>query len=76
MRCAAAVRKVLGDEYGTPAQAALRFVLGNRDLASRVIGIAELTQLAEALEAVPQGPLPSAAISKLDELWANDFRTI
>ena len=42
MRCAAAVRKVLGDEYGTPAQAALRFVLGNRDLASRVIGIAEL----------------------------------
>ena len=41
VRCAAAVRKVLGDEYGTPAQAALRFVLGNRDLSSRVIGIAE-----------------------------------
>ena len=39
MRCAAAVRTALGDDYGTPAQAALRFVLGNRDLASRVVGI-------------------------------------
>ena len=31
VRCAAAVRAALGDDYGTPAQAALRFVLGNRD---------------------------------------------
>src|SRR5262249_40587676 len=29
VRCAAAVRAALGDGYGTPAQAALRFVLGN-----------------------------------------------
>ena len=28
VRCAAAVRTALGDTYGTPAQAALRFVLG------------------------------------------------
>jgi len=75
VRCAAAVRKTLGDDYGTPPQAALRFVLGNRDLASRVIGIAELKQLDEALEAVRQGPLPTAVISKLDGLWANDFKT-
>ena len=75
VRCAAAVRKVLGDEYGTPAQAALRFVLGNRDLSSRVVGISEIGQLDEALEAVRQGPLPTAAISKLDKLWANDFKT-
>jgi D-threo-aldose 1-dehydrogenase len=75
MRCATAVRHTLGDEHGTPAQAALRFTLGNRDLASRVIGIAELGQIDEALEAVRQGPLPTAAISKLDALWANDFQT-
>jgi D-threo-aldose 1-dehydrogenase len=75
VRCATAVRKVLGDQYGTPAQAALRFVLGNRDLASRVIGIAEIKQLDEAIAAVRQGPLPTAAISKLDGLWANDFHT-
>src|SRR5262245_37946234 len=30
MHCAAAVRGALGDVYGSPAQAALRFVLGNR----------------------------------------------
>jgi L-galactose dehydrogenase/L-glyceraldehyde 3-phosphate reductase len=73
MRCAAAVRQVLGKEYGTPAQAALRFVLGNRDVTSRVIGISNLRQLELALEAVGQGPLPTAAISRLKELWANGF---
>lgn len=75
MRCAAAVRAALGDAYGTPAQAALRFVLSNRDLAARVIGITSIDQLHEALEAVALGPLPSAAISKLDGLWANEFLT-
>ena len=73
MRCAAAVRAALGDAYGTPAQAALRFVLGNRDLATRVIGITRIEQLDSAVEAVAQGPLPTAAISKLDSLWANEF---
>ena len=74
MRCAAAVKQALGAEYGTAAQTALRFVLGNRDIATRVIGIAELKHLDEALEAVRQGPLPTPAISKLDALWANDFQ--
>ncbi len=73
VRCAAAVRTALGDTYGTPAQAALRFVLGNRDLAARVIGINRIDQLDAAIEAVAQGPLPTAAISKLDTLWANEF---
>src|SRR5262249_25480980 len=42
MRCADAVRAVLGEAYGTPAQTALRFTLNNRDLCTRVIGISEL----------------------------------
>jgi L-galactose dehydrogenase/L-glyceraldehyde 3-phosphate reductase len=75
MRCAAAVRAALGDVRGAPAQAALRFVLGNRELATRVIGITSIDQLNEAIEAVALGPLPSAAISKLDVLWANEFLT-
>jgi D-threo-aldose 1-dehydrogenase len=72
-RCAAAVRAALGDSYGTPAQAALRFVLGNRDFTSRVIGISRIEQIEEALEALAQGPLPSAGTSRLETLWANEF---
>ena len=75
LRCAAAVRAALGDSYGTPAQTALRFVLGNNDIATRVIGISELPFLDEALAAVPMGPLPQEAMSKLERLWPNDFRT-
>jgi aryl-alcohol dehydrogenase-like predicted oxidoreductase len=73
MRCAAAVRRALDARYGTPAQIALRFTLGNRDLATRVIGIAELSYLDEALAAVERGPLPPEAIARLDQLWATDF---
>jgi len=74
VHCASAVRKVLGKDFGTPAQMALRFVLGNRDLASRVIGITKVEQIDEAVEAVAQGPLPTTAVSKLDTLWANEFQ--
>jgi D-threo-aldose 1-dehydrogenase len=73
VRCAAAVRAALGSSHGTPAQVALRFALGNRDLSSRVIGITELAQLDEALAAVERGPLPPEAIARLDQLWATDF---
>jgi D-threo-aldose 1-dehydrogenase len=73
VRCAVAVRAALGASYGTPAQVALRFTLGNRDLSSRVIGITELAQLDEALAAVERGPLPPEGIAKLDQLWATDF---
>jgi aryl-alcohol dehydrogenase-like predicted oxidoreductase len=73
VRCAAAVRSALGDGYGSPAQAALRFVLANRDFATRVIGITEIAQLDAALAAVAQGPLPTAAVSKLEALWATGF---
>ena len=76
MRCAAAIRQVLGDSHGTPAQTALRFVLGNRDITARVVGISEISQLEEALEAVARGPLPSSAIAKLDDLWANEFKVV
>ncbi|MGH6769196.1 MAG: aldo/keto reductase [Xanthobacteraceae bacterium] len=75
VRCAAAVRAALGDAYGTPAQAALRFVLGNYDLSTRVIGIAQLSYMEEALAAVEAGPLPTEAIARLERLWATDFKT-
>ena len=70
---ATSVRRALGNDYGSPAQAALRFVLGNRDFASRIIGISTLADLDEALKAVEAGPLPSQAITKLEGLWPTDF---
>jgi len=63
----------LGDAYGTPAQAALRFALGNKDFATRVIGITSIAQLEEALAALGQGPLAAAAMSNLDALWRSGF---
>jgi aryl-alcohol dehydrogenase-like predicted oxidoreductase len=57
-----------------PAQTALRFVLGNRDLSTRVIGISALTHLDEALAALDHGPLPAGAVGRLEALWATDFR--
>ena len=73
VRCAAAVRAALAEDHGTPAQAALRFALGNKLFATRVIGITTLEQLDEALVAHARGPLPAAAVSKLEALWANEF---
>jgi aryl-alcohol dehydrogenase-like predicted oxidoreductase len=49
-------------------------VLGNRDVTTRVIGISELVQLEEAVAAVEKGPLPSQAISRLEGLWATNFK--
>jgi aryl-alcohol dehydrogenase-like predicted oxidoreductase len=74
VRCAAAVRAALGNAYGMPAQTALRFALANADLATRVLGIASLADLDDALAAVAAGPLPQTAIRKLEALWKNDFR--
>jgi L-galactose dehydrogenase/L-glyceraldehyde 3-phosphate reductase len=71
VRCDAAVRRAISTAQDTPAQAALRFVLGNRDFASRVIGISTIAQLDPAIEAVERGPLPSSAVATL---WANGFR--
>jgi aryl-alcohol dehydrogenase-like predicted oxidoreductase len=48
-------------------------VLANQDFATRVIGITELAQLDAALDAVANGPLPTAAMSRLETLWATGF---
>jgi aryl-alcohol dehydrogenase-like predicted oxidoreductase len=74
MRCAAAVRAALGTQYGSPAQVALRFALGNHDISSRIIGVGDMRDLDEALQAVEAGPLPAEAVDKLERLWATDFK--
>lgn len=72
-RRAAAIWALLGDRYGTPAQAALRFALANANFACSVIGIADLAQLDEALAAAAMGPLPPEALAALDALRARNF---
>ncbi len=72
-RRAGVVRAALADAYGTPAQAALRFCLGQPELSCCVVGIAELPYLEEAIRAAGLGPLPREAVATLEALWARDF---
>jgi aryl-alcohol dehydrogenase-like predicted oxidoreductase len=50
-----------------------RAVLGNPDFATRVIGISSIAQLDAAIAALAEGPLPPAAMSKLEALWDSGF---
>jgi D-threo-aldose 1-dehydrogenase len=74
---AKAALEVLGSQYGTPAQAALRFGLGCPLLSTIEVGIGETWHLDQALAAVDMGPLPQSALDALDALRARHpaFRT-
>ena len=75
-RKARAVFGALGAEYGTRAQTAIRFVLANRDVSGVNIGLADPSQLEEALPAAELGPLPVDALARLDELYQTDFESV
>ena len=66
---AKAASQVLGPQYGTPAQAALRFGLACPLLSTIVVGIGETWHLDQALGAAEMGPLPGTAITDLEQLW-------
>ena len=63
----------LGDRYGTRAQAALRFVLANPDVACAIVGLAEPAHLEEALAGQAMGPLPADAMAALERVYAAGF---
>lgn len=63
----------LAGRYGTRAQAALRFVLANRDIACAVVGLAEPAHLEEAIAAAELGPLPPEALAMLDRIYESEF---
>lgn len=65
----AEVWKILGPEYGTPAQAALRFGLSEPALSTIVVGLAELDHLDQVLAAEAAGPLPDSVRPALEGLW-------
>ena len=70
---AAAAFSALGDEYGSRAQTALRFVLSNPDISCAVFGLAEFSHLREALDAAEMGPLPQSELDKLNQVYATNF---
>jgi L-galactose dehydrogenase/L-glyceraldehyde 3-phosphate reductase len=70
---AAAMYAVLGDEYGSRAQTALRFVLSNPDISCAVFGLAQFSHLEEALGAAAAGALPKRALAALDAVYATNF---
>ena len=63
----------LGDRYGTRAQTAIRFSLAHGGVSGVLVGIGELEQIDEALEAIALGPLPDEALAELDHVYATDF---
>lgn len=72
-RKAAALFDALGDEFGSRAQTATRFVLTNPDVSCAVVGLAEIGHLDEAVAAMEMGPLPTDALSRLAALYPTDF---
>ena len=69
---ARAVWQVLGSAYGTPAQAALRFGLACKSLATIEVGMAELDHLEQALAAEQAGNLPNSVHAALEHVWRTD----
>ncbi len=72
-RKAEAAYEALGEEFGTRAQTATRFVLANPDVSCAVVGLAETADLDAAVAAVDMGPLPEDAMARINALYATDF---
>lgn len=72
-RRAQMVHDALGGTYGTSAQSAIRFALAHEDIHGVVVGVEKLAHLEEALDGAEMGPLPAAALARLDRLYASDF---
>jgi aryl-alcohol dehydrogenase-like predicted oxidoreductase len=64
-----AIFDVIGDNYGTRAQTAIRFALAQPRLACIVFGLAELEHLDDAIAAQEMGPLPPEAIEEIQRAW-------
>lgn len=72
-RNADAVFRALGDEYGDRAQTGVRFALSHPDISCAVVGVGATDHVDAAVAAAELGPLPPAALDKLDALYASGF---
>ena len=74
VRKADAVAAALSPEHGSRAQVALRYALSVPGISCVDFAIGEPEHLSEGLKATTMGPLPKAALAKLDTLFKSDFR--
>ena len=51
-------------------EASLRFILGNSDVSSVLVGYSSIKHLESAVEFSSRGPLPSEAMRRLPRVWA------
>ncbi|MEE9256676.1 MAG: aldo/keto reductase [bacterium] len=57
----------------TLAQAAIRFALTNEGTSTVLVGFSDSNQLEEAVSCPEAGPLPGKVMSRLEQIWNNDF---
>ena len=72
---AAAIWDVVGDAYGTPAQAAIRYGLACEALSTIVVGLGEIAHLEQAIAAAQSGPLPDEMLAALSDALAGSAFT-
>ena len=63
---------VAGDVTSRP-QAEVCFALAHTGVSTVLVGYSSLAQMEEAAACSGKGPLPDAAMQRLQGLWANDF---
>ena len=72
-RKAAVAFRALGGELGPRPEVGLRFALANPDISVALVGIGAPAHVDTALAAAAKGPLPEAALEKLESLYETDF---
>ncbi len=60
-------------DYGTRAQTALRYVLSNQAISTAIVGLSEPSYIDEAVAGAAKGPLPDAALARLEKLYETNF---
>jgi len=66
---AKAIFNILGTEFGTRAQTAIRFALSQEKFACVIFGLAELNHLEEAISGQQKGPIPEDGLKRLYDVY-------
>jgi L-galactose dehydrogenase/L-glyceraldehyde 3-phosphate reductase len=70
---AGAIRDLLGQEQGTLAQAAIRFVLAHPEIACVNFGARTLDEFEDGVAAIEREPMSDSVMADLDALYHSDF---